>query len=92
MNTAEGYPRCLFLWADAQVLQDPELRVVKVVAPDYDHVSAVPRNRPSGPQRYFGWITLPTTAILRLYIAVDMFSYEYLANGPGALWDPDVFW
>jgi hypothetical protein len=44
----------IFLLADAQVLQDPDLRLLKVADARYDPVAAVPRNTWSGPQRNFG--------------------------------------
>ena len=91
MNT-DNRPWRLFLLADAQVLQDPDLRLLKVAAADYDPVAAVPKNRWVGPQRYFGWITMPTTAVLDLYSELDMFQFKQIVNrtsgGPGAFWDP----
>ncbi|EAT83642.1 hypothetical protein SNOG_08474 [Parastagonospora nodorum SN15] len=60
MNTEENYPWRLFLLADAQVLQNPDLSLIKVAAPHYD--------------------------------PVEMFSFEYLAKGPGALWIPEDTW
>ncbi|KAH8693428.1 hypothetical protein GQ44DRAFT_148854 [Phaeosphaeriaceae sp. PMI808] len=85
--------RRLFLLADDQVLQDPDLARLKVVAADYDHVAAVPKNWRVGPQRYFGWITMPTTVIFQLWDALELFDIEQIANrtspgGPGVYWDP----
>lgn len=91
MNTDNRSCR-LFLLADAQVLQDPDLRLLKVAAVDYDPVAAVPKNWRVGPQRYFGWITMPATAVLNLYNELDMFQSKQIVNrtsgGPGAFWDP----
>ncbi|KAH7086799.1 hypothetical protein FB567DRAFT_51538 [Paraphoma chrysanthemicola] len=91
MNTDKPIWRILLL-ADAQVLQDPNLRLIKAVAADYDPVAAVPRNTRAGPQRYFGWITMPTTAVLDLYTELDTFYFEeivyHTSGGPGAFWDP----
>ena len=53
--------------ADAQVLQDPDLNLLKVADTKYDSVAAVPKNPWVGPQRYFGWFTIPTTAVLDFY-------------------------
>ncbi|KAH5960418.1 hypothetical protein HBI85_159660 [Parastagonospora nodorum] len=92
MNTEENYPWRLFLLADAQVLQNPDLSLIKVAAPHYDPGRHVPRNGWSGRKKYFGWITMPTSAVLELYIQVEMFSFEYLAKGPGALWIPEDTW
>jgi len=92
MNT-ENRPWRLFLLADAQVLQDPDLRLVKAAAADYDPGALVSRNNRSGPQRYFGWITMPTTAVCNLYAQLDTFWLEQIVNrtagGPGAFWDPE---
>ncbi|KAH7068687.1 hypothetical protein FB567DRAFT_248471 [Paraphoma chrysanthemicola] len=84
----------LFLLADDQVLQDPDLARLKVVAADYDSVAAVPKNSRVGPQRYFGWMTMPTTAIYHLWDALELFDFEQIINrtspgGPGVYWDPD---
>jgi hypothetical protein len=57
----------IFLLADAEVLQDPDLRLLKVADARHDPVAAVPRNTWSGPQRNFGWLTIPTTAVLDFY-------------------------
>jgi hypothetical protein len=91
MNTEEGYPWRLCLWAEDEVLKDPDLKVVKVVEPDYDHVRARPRNKLSRSQRYYGWMSMPATAVMNMYIQVDSFSFEYLATEPGLYWDPDRF-
>lgn len=93
MNTDTGlWLYSLFLLADAQVLQDPDLRFLKVFAANYDPVAAVPKNRRFGPQRYFGWMTIPTTAVLDMYNELDIFEFEQLVShaggGPGAFWDP----
>jgi hypothetical protein len=80
MNTEEGYPWRLCLWAEDEVLKDPDLKVVKVVEPDRDHVRARPRNKFSRPQRYYGWMSMPATAVMNMYIQVDSFSFEYLAT------------
>jgi hypothetical protein len=91
MNT-DNRPWRLFLWADAQVLQDAEFSLLKAAAADYDPVAAVPRNKWSGPQRYFGWITMPPTAVLNLYNELGVFTFKQIVNhtsgGPGAFWDP----
>ncbi|KAH8706876.1 hypothetical protein GQ44DRAFT_691977 [Phaeosphaeriaceae sp. PMI808] len=91
MNT-DNRPWRLFLLADAQVLQDPDFRLLKAAAADYDSVAAVPKNTWSGPQRYFGWITMPPTAVLDLYNELGMFLFKQIVNrtsgGPGAFWDP----
>lgn len=88
MNT-ENRPWRLFLLADAQVLQDSELGLLKVAAADYDPVAAVPRH---GRQRYFGWITMPTSAVLDLYLELEGFQFNQIvkrtSGGPGAFWDP----
>ena len=80
----------IFLLADAQVLQDPDLRLLKVADARYDPVAAVPRNTRSGPQRNFGWLTIPTTAVLDFYDWMDRFTWEQIVNQawPGKLWDP----
>jgi hypothetical protein len=64
----------IFLLADAEVLQDPDLRLLKVADARYDPVAAVPRNTRSGPQRNFGWLTIPTTAVLDFYNWMDIFT------------------
>ncbi|KAH3957792.1 hypothetical protein HBI81_156620 [Parastagonospora nodorum] len=92
MNPEENRPWRLFLLADAQVLQNSDVSLVKVAAPHYDPGEYVPRNGWSGRQRYFGWITMPTTAVVYLYTEVDTFSFEYLAEGPGSLWLPGDMW
>ncbi|KAH6616882.1 hypothetical protein C7974DRAFT_53732 [Boeremia exigua] len=46
----------VFLLADAQVLQDLDIHLLKVAAADYYAVAAVPKNRRSGSRRYLGWI------------------------------------
>jgi hypothetical protein len=77
----------IFLLADAQVLQDPDLRLLKVADARYDPVAAVPRNTRSGPQRNFGWLTIPTTAVLDFYDWMDGFTWEQIVNHawPGKL-------
>lgn len=91
MNT-DNRPWRIFLLADAQVLQDPGFRLLKAAAADYDPVATVPKNTWSGPQRYFGWITMPPTAIVDLYSELGTFTFKQIANntsgGPGAFWDP----
>lgn len=92
LNVDRGQRR-LFLLADDQVLQDPDLARLKVVAADYDPVAAVPKNWRVGPQRYFGWITMPTTAIFQLWDALELFDIQQIVNrtspgGPGVYWDP----
>jgi hypothetical protein len=90
---SDNWGNAVFLVADAPVLQDPDLRLLKVSTADYDAVAAVPRNTRSGQQRYFGWMTMPTTAVLDLYSALDTFTFEeivgHTSGGPGAFWHPD---
>jgi hypothetical protein len=80
----------IFLLADAEVLQDPDLRLLKVADARYDPVAAVPRNTRSGPQRNFGWLTIPTTAVLDFYNWMDIFTWEEIVGQawPKKLWDP----
>ncbi|EUC27057.1 hypothetical protein COCCADRAFT_112694, partial [Bipolaris zeicola 26-R-13] len=84
----------IFLLADSQVLKDPDLRVIKVVDANHDPVADIPKNIRCGPQSNFGWITMPTTAVVDSYIRMDTFTFEHIINhaggGPGVLWDPDV--
>ncbi|KAH8732401.1 hypothetical protein GQ44DRAFT_697591 [Phaeosphaeriaceae sp. PMI808] len=86
----------LFLLADAEVLGDSDLRLLKVAAADYDPVAAVPKNRRAGPQHYFGWITMPSTTALDLWNELDSYTLGEIADstsgGPGAYWDPDNCW
>ncbi|KAH7076614.1 hypothetical protein BKA63DRAFT_412219 [Paraphoma chrysanthemicola] len=88
MNTDKPIWR-IFLLADAEVLQDPDLRLIKAVAADYDP-AAVPRNTRMGPQRYFGWMAMPMTAVLGLYTELDIFQFEQIVShasgGLGAFW------
>ncbi|KAI4952568.1 hypothetical protein J4E91_003040 [Alternaria rosae] len=86
-----NWQNAIFLLADAQVLQDPELSLVKVLDADYDPARAVPKNPRYGPQRNFGWLTIPTTAILDFYNYLDMpFTFDELEDlaGQGKHWDP----
>ncbi|USP78928.1 hypothetical protein yc1106_06202 [Curvularia clavata] len=82
----------IFLLADDQVLQDPELRLLKVADADHDPIAAVPRNRRVR-QMNFGWIVIPTTAIVEFYDWMDAFTFDEIAGqahgGPGAFWDPE---
>jgi hypothetical protein len=83
----------LFLLADDQVLQDPDIVRLKVVAAEYGPVAAVPTNWKFGPQRYFGWMTMPTTTVFYLWDALELFTMEDIVNrtspgGPGVYWDP----
>ncbi|KAI4665243.1 uncharacterized protein J4E88_010568 [Alternaria novae-zelandiae] len=79
----------IFLLADAQVLQDPDLNLLKVADAKYDPVAAVPKNSRVGPQRYFGWFTIPPTAVLDFYNEMDIFTFEQISNHalPGTHWD-----
>jgi hypothetical protein len=90
----DRYQRRLFFLADDQVLQDPDVARLKVAAADYDAVAAVPTNLRFGPQRYFGWMTMPTTAVFDLWNELEHFDLEEIINhtspgGPGVYWDPD---
>jgi len=85
------WQNAIFLLADAQVLQDPDLSLVKVLDADYDPVRAVPTNPRYGPQRNFEWLNIPTTAVLDFYNYVDMpFKFDELEDlaGKGRHWDP----
>jgi hypothetical protein len=90
MNVAHD-PWRVFLVADAQVLQDPHLGLLKVVAADYDSVTAAPRD--GLPQKYFGWITMPSATIVDLWGELDTYYLwqivNFTAGGPGAYWDVD---
>lgn len=77
----------IFLLADAQVLQDPGLRLFKVADADHDPIAAVPRN--TRVQRNFGWIVIPTIAILEFYYWMDIFTFEETCLGEGSFWDPE---
>ncbi|KAH6883153.1 hypothetical protein BKA58DRAFT_31352 [Alternaria rosae] len=79
----------IFLVADAQVLQEPDLNLLKVGDAKYDPVAAVPKNPRVGPQRYFGWFTIPTTAVLDFYNWMDIFTFEetFRQALPGTQWD-----
>jgi hypothetical protein len=74
------------------VLQDPDLRLLKVADAIYDPVAAVPKNTRAGLQRSFGWITIPTAAVLDFYNWMDMFTFgetvSQAGSGPGAFWNP----
>jgi hypothetical protein len=92
LNVDRGQRRLFFL-ADDQVLQDPDVARLKVVAADYDPVAAEPRSWRFGPQRYFGWMTMPTTAVFALWDILELFNIEQIVNrtspgGPGVFWDP----
>ena len=90
MNVAND-PWCVFLVADAQVLQDSHLGLLKVVAADYDSIAAAPRN--GLPQKYFGWITMPSATVVDLWGELDTYYLwqivNFTAGGPGAYWDVD---
>jgi hypothetical protein len=94
-NVPHRHPWHVFFLADAEVLRDPDLRMIKVVAAEYDAERAVPKNRRYGPQRYFGWITMPATATLNLWRQLDddwlmdIGSRIMPCGGPGAFWNPD---
>lgn len=86
-----NWQNAIFLLADAQVLQDPDLSLVKVLDADYNPARAVPKNPRYGPQRNFGWLTIPTTAVLDFYNYLDMpFTFDELEDlaGQGKHWDP----
>ncbi|KAJ4381341.1 hypothetical protein N0V86_003690 [Didymella sp. IMI 355093] len=90
MNVANDPWRVFFI-ADAQVLQDPHLGLLKVVAAGYDSVAAAPRNGLR--QRYFGWITMPSATVVDLWVELDGYYLweivDFTAGGPGAYWDVD---
>ena len=90
MNTAND-PWRVFMLADEEVLTKPDLGVVKCVAADYDAAACVPRNPHFGPQRYFGWLRMPSTHVLKLWVELDTYCLEQIVNhtlgGPGAWWD-----
>lgn len=84
----------IFLLTNSQVLKDLDLCVVKVVDANHDPVAAVPKNTRCGPQRNFGCITMPTTAVIDFYIRINMFTFEEIINHaggrPGVFLDPDI--
>ncbi|KAJ4311762.1 hypothetical protein N0V94_007779 [Neodidymelliopsis sp. IMI 364377] len=94
MNTdRDRDPWRIFMLADEEVLKDPDLGVVKCVAADYDAAACVPRNPRFGPQRYFGWLRMSSTHVLKLWLELEGYFLEQIVNhtagGPGAWWDPD---
>jgi hypothetical protein len=83
--------RRIFLLADDEVLQDPDLALLKVVAADFGPGDALPRHGRVGPRYYFGWITMPTTAIYDLWVKLTLYYMEEIISppgGPGVYWDP----
>ncbi|KAH6613023.1 hypothetical protein C7974DRAFT_444495 [Boeremia exigua] len=87
MNVANDPWRVFFL-ADAQVLQDPELGLLKVVAAEYD-----PDAGYRHPQKFFGWITMPSATVVDLWDELDTYYLWQIVNfttgGPGVYWDVD---
>jgi hypothetical protein len=79
MNTEDRLWR-LFLLTDTQALHNPNVSPSKVAAADYDPIVAVSKNKWSGPQHYFGCITMLTTAVLKLYAELDLFRFEQIAK------------
>ncbi|KAH4111885.1 hypothetical protein HBH47_233660 [Parastagonospora nodorum] len=85
-------PWRLFLLADAEVLGEADLRLLKVVEGDYDPIDRVPKNTRGGPQRYFGWLTMSPTTVAELWDELYSYYLWELAGGttgePGAFWKP----
>ncbi|KAH5131207.1 hypothetical protein HBH70_177090 [Parastagonospora nodorum] len=85
-------PWRLFLLADAEVLGEADLRLLKVVEGDYDPIDRVPKNTRGGPQRYFGWLTMSSTTVAELWDELYSYYLWELAGGttgePGAFWKP----
>jgi hypothetical protein len=90
MNTDRD-PWRLFMLADKEVLAKPDLSMIECVAADYDAAACVPRNPHFGPRRYFGWLGMPSTHVLKLRIELDVYYLEQIVNhtlgGPGVWWD-----
>ncbi|KAH3957787.1 hypothetical protein HBI81_156690 [Parastagonospora nodorum] len=86
-------PWRLFLLADAEVLGEADLPLLKVVEGDYDPVAWVPKNTRGGPQRYFGWITMSPTTVAELWRELDSYYLweiaDWTTGEPGAFWDPE---
>ena len=84
----------LYPSADAEVLADPDLEVIKCVAADYDAAACVPKNWKYGPQRYFGWIRMSSRHVLTLWEELRIYFFkeigEHTAGGPGAWWDAEA--
>lgn len=92
MNTDKD-PWRVFILADEEVLTNPDLGVIKVVAADYDAVACIPRNPRFGPQRYFGWLKMSSAHVLTLWFQLEIYTLEQVGNhtegGPGAWWDAE---
>jgi hypothetical protein len=71
----------IFLLADEEVLQNPNLSVLKVVQADDD------------PERYYGWMTMDPGSLIDLWVEleeVDCGLSDLIWNElPGAFWEPE---
>lgn len=81
----------IFLLVDAQVLQDPQLRLLKAVDADHNPITNVPRNTRVR-QLHCGWIVISTTAVAGIFYRMNAFTFDEIVGhangGPGAFWNP----
>jgi hypothetical protein len=79
----------IFLLADEEVLQDPDLSLLKVVQADYDP----DEYRDDDPQRYYGWMTMDPGSLIYLWAELEDVDFGLsdliCSESPGAFWEPE---
>jgi hypothetical protein len=79
----------IFLLADEEVLQDPDLSLLKVVQADY----APDEYKDDGPQRYYGWMTMDPGSLIYLWAELEEvdsgLSDLISSESPGAFGEPE---
>jgi hypothetical protein len=75
--------------ADEEVLQNPDLGVLKAVQADYDPGEY----ENDDPQRYYGWITMHPRSLVDLWVELEAAdsgrSGIIWSEPPGAFWEPE---
>jgi hypothetical protein len=69
----------IFLFADNEVLSDPDASIVKCVDADYRAEDYIPRNTRMGGQRYFGWMRMMAGSVADLWDQLGMFEMSTIA-------------
>jgi hypothetical protein len=79
----------IFLLADEEVLQDPDLSLLKVVQADYNP----DEYKDDGPQRYYGWMIMDPGSLIYLWAELEEvdsgLSDLISSESPGAFWEPE---